>query len=122
MKRLNVICDLQFGSCGKGLFAGFLATLTGADTVVAAWGTNSGHTYIDAAGEKMVNVAIPNGIVSPNLRRVLIGPGSIINPKLLQSEMERYGLFSGDAQVMIHENAAIVTEEHRQIEAEGAIG
>lgn len=116
-KRANVIVDLQFGSCGKGLLAGYLAKRTAPDTVVCAWGPNAGHTFIDADGSKMVVTMVPNGVVSPNLKRVMIGPGAVVNPELLQSELEMLAPHIGNAKVMIHEHAAVVTESHRFAES-----
>ena len=122
MKQVDFIVDLQFGSCGKGLLAGYLAEKNQPDTVVMAFAPNAGHTYIDASGRKFVNIALPNGIVSKNLIRVLIGPGSIINPQLLLSEMEAYADLLEGVEIMIHEHAAIVTEGHRMDEAAGMVG
>lgn len=118
----HIIVDLQFGSCGKGLLAGWLAEKTQPDTLVIAWAPNAGHTYINSEGRKMVNIALPNGIVSKNLKRILIGPGSVINPEILMSEMERYIDLLIDVDIFIHENAAVVTEDHRTEEAQGMVG
>lgn len=116
-KKANIIVDLQFGSCGKGLLAGYMAKRTHPDTVVCAWGPNAGHTFIDADDNKMVVTMVPNGVVSPNLERVMIGPGAVVNPELLQMELESLAPWIGDAKVMIHEHAAVVTESHRFAEA-----
>ncbi len=117
MREMYVVVDLQFGSCGKGLLAGYLAEKLKPDTVMIAWAPNAGHTYINAAGRKFVNIALPNGIVSPNLKRIMIGPGSVIDPNILMSEMERYADLLDGVDIMIHEHAAVVNEDHRQIEA-----
>ena len=45
--KAYMILDLQFGSTGKGLLAGFLAKSRQPDVVITAWGPNAGHTYID---------------------------------------------------------------------------
>lgn len=116
-KKANIIVDLQFGSCGKGLLAGWLAKRSRPDTVVCAWGPNAGHTFIDSEGNKMVVTMVPNGVVSPNLKRVMIGPGAVINPQLLESELEHLARWVGNAKIMIHEHAAVVTESHRSAEA-----
>jgi adenylosuccinate synthase len=121
-RSMDVIVDLQFGSCGKGLLAGYIAKKNKPDCIVMAWAPNAGHTFIDAEGNKMVSCAIPNGIVSDGVDNILMGPGSVINPELLMSEMEQ---FIGDKlfpRVHIHEHAAIVTEGHRALEAQGTIG
>ena len=114
---MDVIIDLQFGSTGKGLLAGHLAQVHAPDTVVAAWGPNAGHTFMFNNMDKMVNIALPNGIVSEGLKRVMIGPGSVINPELLLSELERYDAWMDGIDLCIHENAAVVLERHREAEA-----
>lgn len=118
MKTMIAMVDLQFGSCGKGLLAGYLAEQYEPDTIVTAWAPNAGHTYIDAHGNKYVNTALPNGIVSPKLRRILIGPGSVINPSAMMAELNDYAHLLGNVDVMIHEHAAVVNNIHRDFEAE----
>ncbi len=78
MNKLDLIVDLQYGSTGKGLIAGYLAEKHGYDCVVNANMPNAGHTYIDDKGQKMVHKVLPNGIVSPSCDTVLIGPGSVL--------------------------------------------
>lgn len=118
-QKVEVIVDLQYGSCGKGLIAGWRAKQRGVDTIVTAWAPNAGHTFIDADGERFVHCAMPNGIVSSKLERILIGPGSVINPELMMSEIEhlRSRGYLEDVSVFIHPYAAVVNEEHRQEEA-----
>lgn len=125
MKQMHVIVDLQFGSCGKGLLAGYLAEkVVKPDVVVTAWAPNAGHTYINSEGRKFVNIALPNGIVSPNLRYILIGPGSVINPDQLAKELIEYRdiLTGRNVKLMIHPHAAIVRQDHRDAEAAGMVG
>ena len=84
-----MILDLQFGSTGKGLLAGYLAKMRSPDVVVTAWGPNAGHTYIDSDGRHFIHRMLANGIVSPNLKAVLIGPGSVIDLDALEQESIR---------------------------------
>lgn len=116
MKQLHYIVDLQFGSTGKGLLAGKMAEEIRPDTLITAWGPNAGHTYIDATGEKYVNIALPNGIVSPDLKRILIGPGSIINPEIMMAEIRQYERLLDGVEILIHPHAAVVTEAMREAE------
>jgi adenylosuccinate synthase len=116
MKQGTIIIDLQYGSCGKGLIAGYIAKTRKPDTIVTAWSPNSGHTYIDEDGNVFINTALPNGIVSPNLRTILLGPGSVINPDALWDELNRYDHLVRDVGVFIHEGAAVVNDEHRHKE------
>jgi adenylosuccinate synthase len=121
MKReCMVVIDLQFGSTGKGLIAGWLAKHEQPDTVVTAWAANAGHTFVDAAGRTFVHTMLANGIVSPSLRRVLMGPGSIIDPVALAAELTqcRDLLVDRKIDVMIHPHAAIILPEHRKQESD----
>jgi adenylosuccinate synthase len=115
-RTIHVIVDLQFGSTGKGLLAGYIADREEPDTIVTAWGPNAGHTYISREGVKFVNIALPNGIVSPGLKRILLGPGSVINPEQLTEEIERYKILLQGVEIVIHPHAAVVMEVHRELE------
>ena len=117
VRRVNVILDLQFGSTGKGLLAGFTALRDSPDTVVTAWAANAGHTFIDSTGRKYIHTMLANGIVSKNLKRVLIGPGSVIDPDNLYKEILECRDILRDADILIHENAAVITQAHRDEEA-----
>lgn len=114
-KKLKLILDLQFGSTGKGLIAGYLALRDQPDTVVTAWAANAGHTYITPGGDKYIHTMIANGIVSQNLKRLLIGPGSLINPEAFFDEfkaaMEKLPHLA-NVDVMIHPHAAVITQKH----------
>lgn len=129
-RHITAIIDLQFGSTGKGLIAGYLAERDAPDTLVTAWAANAGHTYINAEGRKFVHTMLANGVVSPRLRNILIGPGSVIDPDNLHKEISEcqdllYGLdrlkdeFNplGDVRIWIHENAAVIQQRHRDEEA-----
>lgn len=118
MRTLHIITDLQFGSCGKGLYAGVLAKLVEPDTIVTAWAPNAGHTFIDHDGTKYVNVSLPNGIIAGSVKRVLIGPGSVINPELMWSEYEQYLPGMEDIELLIHPFASVVNEGHRAVEGQ----
>lgn len=117
LRRGNLIIDLQYGSTGKGLIAGYLAERDAPDTLVTAWAANAGHTYIDGNGRKFVHTMLANGIVSRNLRRVLIGPGSVIDPVNLRRELDEAGPLMHEVDLLIHPNAAIITQQHRDEEA-----
>lgn len=122
MDKLYAIVDLQFGSTGKGLLAGFMAEYYEPDTLITAWAPNAGHTYVDAEGRKYVNTALPNGIVASSVKQVLIGPGSVINPEQMMDELQRYDWMMEGINLLIHESAAVVTQEHRDMEASYAFG
>ena len=112
--RVTVICDLQFGSTGKGLIAGYLAARDQPDTVVTAWMPNAGHTYIDRNGKKYVHTMLANGVVSPKLNQVLIGPGSVVNLEALFDEIDSSGLNERLVPILIHEDAVLLAPKHSE--------
>lgn len=125
MKQAVLICDMQFGSTGKGLIAGYLAEVNNPDTVVTAWAANAGHTYIDSDGRKYVHTMLANGIVSNSLERVMLGGGSLLNLDNLREEVKSCAdiltsnpRFEG---ILIHESAAVIQERHRVWEAENML-
>lgn len=111
-----MILDLQFGSTGKGLLAGYLAMQKQPDVVVTAWGPNAGHTYISAKGRVFIHRMLANGIVSPKLEKVLIGPGSVINIDCLSREIEDCKDLLIGKTIIIHPKAAVVKPEHLESE------
>lgn len=114
---LTMICDLQFGSTGKGLLAGYLAKQQEPDAVATAWMPNAGHTFIDSDGTRYVHTMLANGVVSKSVEKVFIGPGSVINPQALSDEcMPFIADTSRELEFFIHPNAVIVTDEHREAE------
>lgn len=123
MREAYAILDLQFGSTGKGLLAGYLARTRHPDGVVCAFGPNAGHTFVDGTGRKFVHIMMPMGALSPSIKTVFIGPGAVVHPELLMSENEVLRSLGYQYELVIHEAAAVVAERHREQEAElGKIG
>lgn len=118
--KAYMIFDLQFGSTGKGALAGYLAKERGPDVVITAWGPNAGHTYIDQTGRKFIHRMLANGVVSPNLNTILIGPGSVIDLDCLMVEILSCKDLLKGKDIVIHPNAVIVDYKHKKQEAEGA--
>jgi adenylosuccinate synthase len=117
MEKIRIVVDLQYGSTGKGLIVGKIAEDEAPDTVITAWAPNAGHTYISKDGRKFIHTHLANGIVSPKLRRVLLGPGSLINPRQLLAEIAACSDLLGKVEILIHPHAAVVTERHIEEEA-----
>ena len=119
IKKTYMIMDMQFGSTGKGLLAGYLAEKLMPDTIVTAWMPNAGHTYIDRQGRKYVHTMLANGVVSPRAKNILLGAGSAINLDNLGKEITSCldHIRSKRINIIIHPNAAIVTQMHRDDEA-----
>ncbi len=118
-KKADLIIDLQFGSTGKGLIAGYLAKRNKYDVVVTANMPNAGHTFIDEHNNKMVHKVLPNGLVSPNCQFVMIGPGAIFDLERLLKEYHNACQMGYDGYtIVIHRAAVILQNEHREAEAE----
>jgi adenylosuccinate synthase len=115
MRKATVIVDLQFGSTGKGLIAGYWAMRNKPDVIVTAFSPNAGHTFIDKNGRKFVHTMIPNGIVA-DPEYVLIGPNSIINPDNFLLELMNAQTTGISTRVFVHPLAAVVDDRHREEE------
>ena len=115
-KKADMIVDLQYGSTGKGLIAGYMATKNNYDTVITANMPNAGHTFIDAKGNKMVHKVLPNGIVGPNCECVLIGPGAVFSVERLRAEVKAARILGHSFATFVHPNAVVLQERHAQIE------
>lgn len=118
--KIDLIVDLQYGSTGKGLLAGFLAENIEHDAVATCNMPNAGHTYINAKGDVMIHKILPNGVVSPKIKHILIGPGSVFSPEKLFEEIDK-ALSLGymeNAKVCVHPNAVILLPLHVELEKE----
>ena len=105
--RVDCMVDLQFGSTGKGLFAGYIAKKNGYDTVVNANMPNAGHTFMDKDGKAIIFKVLPAASISPYVKNVLLGPGSVFDPIRLVHEIQELVEFAPKAnwQLYIHPNA-----------------
>ena len=115
----DLILDCQFGSTGKGLFASYLAERHSPDVIAYAPSPNAGHTFFHNSCE-IIHKMLPSGVVSPDLKTIVLGPGSLLDLNRLYREISRledYGIPC--PAVLIHENAAIVQQRHIEAEAEG---
>ena len=116
-KKVDLIVDMQYGSTGKGLIAGYLAVKNEYDVVINANMPNAGHTFIDDKGQKMVHKVLPNGLVSPNCKYVLIGPSSVFSYDQLVKELDTLAEFGYDHfQVCIHHRAVVLQDWHKTSE------
>lgn len=111
-RAIKLVIDCSYGSTGKGAIIGKLASEWQPDTAVTAFAPSAGHTTVTKTGYKYVHLQLANSIISPRLKRVLLGPGSAINPEILRKEIieAKHNGHMINVEVLIHENAAVVTE------------
>ncbi len=122
MPCVEVIQDCQFGSTGKGLFAGFLANAHQPDVLAMAPSPNAGHTLVMPNGKRFIHRMLPLGFQSPKLKHIVLGPGSLIDLNALLDELyalKDFGHLDITFQIDIHKNAAVVLDRHREAEANG---
>ena len=121
MSKATVICDLQYGSTGKGLIAGYLANNNpNFNVAVNANMPNAGHTYINHRG-KVIFKVLPCAATSKDVRYILLGPGSIFNPQRLLEEVVDLENIRGDEewQVCVHPAAWFLNPDvHVDMEAQ----
>lgn len=117
MPCIEVIQDCQFGSTGKGLFAGFLAASHNPDVLAMAPSPNAGHTLIMPNGAVHVHRMLPLGFKSKKLHTIVLGPGSILDLDSLYDEIQSINL--PHVRICVHRNAAVVLDRHREAEANG---
>lgn len=118
--QVDLVMDFQYGSTGKGLIAGFLAKRENYDTVICAFATNAGHTYIDKSeGLHVMTQQLPTAaVVSKTVKTILLGPGSLIHMGTLVHEMEQYKEQLAGKRILIHPQAAVVEGYHAHQERE----
>lgn len=97
----------QWGSEGKGLFAGYMAIQREPDAVVCNFGPNAGHTWIEG-DRPIVFKSLPVASIMPSVKRIFLGPGSVINPEILEHELKNLGTLLDGKEVLVHEAAAIL--------------
>jgi adenylosuccinate synthase len=115
--KVDLIIDLQYGSTGKGLIAGYLAKRENYDTAVCSFATNAGHTYIDkGSGIHLMTQQLPTSIVSATVKTILLGPGALIHWDTLWAELDRYSHLMCGKRLLIHPHAAIVENYHAESE------
>jgi adenylosuccinate synthase len=115
-KKVDVIVDLQFGSTGKGLIAGYLAKRGGYDVVINANMPNAGHTFIDDTGRTWIHKVLPNGFVADSVKTVGLGPGSVFSLDRLAKELSDSEDIMEGKRLIIHEAAVVLSESHAATE------
>jgi len=111
---VNIVIGGQYGGEGKGKIVAHLANRDDPDFVVRCGGPNSGHTV--HLNDQIFRLRLlPAGFVNSR-SRLLLAAGSIINLRLLITEIELTGI---DAhRVGIDRNAAIITAEDEKKESQ----
>lgn len=107
-KSLDIIFDLCFGSCGKGLIGGYLASKYKYDFAIESYGVQSGHTVIKEDGTKYVVQQLPQALINESTK-LYIGAGAVIDVVQLQNEVDKYlgGKEKAKDRLFIHPKASV---------------
>lgn len=105
-----------FGDEGKGKVAGYLATADDVDVAARGGvGPNAGHTVV-TNGMRLKLRQVPSAVVNPKTR-LLIGPGVLVNPEVLLSEVELTGCRD---RLGVDYNAGVIEEKHIEADRRSA--
>lgn len=104
----------QFGSEGKGKVAAHIASSEGIDICVRCGGPNSGHSFIQPDGSRLLLRQIPTGVIRSKTR-VLIPAGGLIDLEVLRTEIEMFSLDS--SRVGVDRNAMVIEPSDRKKES-----
>jgi adenylosuccinate synthase len=108
---LNVLMDGQWGSCGKGLFAGYLAKKHDLDVAITCRGPNSGGWYKDKQQE-ILHKQLPSSAVNPSTI-LMLSASSVIDEAILLHEIEEN---QAQSRLHIHPLAPVITALDKEYE------
>jgi len=111
-----VVCGF-FGDTGKGKIISYLALKDKiAVTARAGVGPNAGHTVVYERVEYKLRM-LPSAFVYDKCR-LLIGPGVLVNPKILLKEME---VTKSGERVGVDPQCAIIEQKHIEADKKGEL-
>jgi len=115
--KFNVVVDGQWGSCGKGLIAGYLGEQYGVEAASTNNLPNAGHTIVLGDETRFISKILPvTSFLNTKGQNVksYIGPGAGFFLSQLFKEMKECQVAPED--VRIHPRAMVVTEAHAELE------
>ncbi|CAM3589915.1 adenylosuccinate synthetase [Arcobacter aquimarinus] len=115
---VTIVVGGQYGGEGKGKVTYCIAKEKNIRIAVRVGGTNSGHTVVDENNNKFILRQLPTTAILPNSISVL-SAGSYIDLNILKEEIKLTKI-SND-QLLIDENAMIITNEDLENEASSVL-
>ncbi|MBN2984755.1 adenylosuccinate synthetase [Cohnella algarum] len=112
LNMITVVLGGQIGSEGKGKIAAYLASEH--EVSIRTGGPNAGHT-VNLNGNKYIVQLMPCAFVNEKCL-LAMGAGSLINPEILLSEIDRLNIPKD--RLIVDPQAGIIEERHIQFEAE----
>jgi adenylosuccinate synthase len=110
---LWVVVGGQYGSEGKGKVSAYITLHESIDVCVRCGGPNSGHSFVDEAGQTVILRQLPTGFVRSETR-LLIPAGALVDLAVLKAEMEALSI--PPERVGVDRSAFIIEEGDRETE------
>ena len=112
--KINLIVDGTHGSSGKGKIATYLADRDRPEVLLSTNMPNAGHTAVEGQ-VKFISKVLPTPAILNKIRTdyhplVVLGASSSFFLQRLLQEIEECAMDSD--QVLVHQRAGVVTEEH----------
>lgn len=127
--KASVLIDGQFGSTGKGLAAAYQVEQIDQHSPQHNWSAtvcttnaapNAGHTTVLPNGTKFVTFHMPTmGVLKPQTI-IYLNAGAIIDVEMLIQEIS--DLKIDPRRIVVHPNAAVITQEDKDYEKDKASG
>jgi adenylosuccinate synthase len=111
---VDVLIGGAYGSEGKGHIASFLAS--DYDVLVRVGGPNAGHKVYLNSGQEYTHHHLPSGTRFNLNARILIGPGAVVDPDKLRTEIDDCGLTPD--RLVIDPHVMLITAQDRDRERE----
>jgi adenylosuccinate synthase len=115
---ITVILDGQYGSCGKGAYAAWLANYEFPDTAVRTGSPNAGHSiHANRVGDVIALRHIPAACIRPDCKLV-IPAGALINVEVLRWEIQELMRLGIDVthRLWIDPRATVIEQRHERAE------
>jgi adenylosuccinate synthase len=111
---VDVVVGGFWGDEGKGKIISHLVNKRNA-TIVARGGVgpNAGHTIVVDGIEYKLRM-IPSGIGGKNVKKLLIGPGVLVNPEVFLKEIKETQM---EGKAFLDFQCGIIEDKHRQIDS-----
>lgn len=110
---LWVVVGGQFGGEGKGKISAFITRDEEIDICIRCGGPNSGHSFVNDAGQVVLLRQLPTGFIRPRTR-LLIPAGALVDLEVLKYELDAFGI--DPKRVGVDRNAMIIEQSDKERE------
>jgi adenylosuccinate synthase len=110
---LWVVVGGQYGGEGKGKISAFITQQEEIDICIRCGGPNSGHSFVNDAGQVVLLRQLPTGYIRPSTR-LLIPAGALVDLEVLKYELDTFRI--DPRRVGVDRNAMIIEESDKERE------